>query len=211
MKLLLDFLPIICFFATFKYAESHKDLAAQIANRYLHAFVSGGPITPLEAPILLATGVVIAVTLVLMVVMKLRGQKLDKLLWINVGVVTVLGLATLWFRNEAFIKWKPTMVYWGMALIFLLSEKFTGKSVLRALMGEQMQLPEPVWRNLTLAWFGFFALMGVLNLYIAYNFSTDIWVDFKLFGGIGLMIVFVIAQGIYLGRHIKPQPEESKP
>lgn len=206
MKLLFDFLPLIFFFATYKYAAGHKDVAAEWANRYLHGLVSGGPITPAEAPILLATGVVIVVTLVLMVVMKLRGMKLDKLLWANVGIVTVLGLATLWFRNETFIKWKPTGIYWLMALVFLLSERLTGKNLLAALMGGQTDLPRFVLRRLTWAWVGFFTLMGVLNLWVAYTFSNDVWVDFKMFGGIGLMLVFVVGQALYLSRHMKEPP-----
>ena len=126
MKLLFDFLPLVFFFATYKAAENHKDQAIALANQYLGSLVRGGPITGLEAPILLATVVVIVTTLVLVAIMKIRGHKLDKLLWINVGIVTVLGVATVWFRNETFIKWKPTLIYWMMGLAFTFSERFTG-------------------------------------------------------------------------------------
>jgi intracellular septation protein len=209
MKLLLDFLPLVFFFVTYKAAESHKDQAIALANQYLGSFVRGGPITGLEAPILLATVVVIVTTLVLVAIMKLRGHQLDKLLWVNVGIVTVLGLATVWFRNETFIKWKPTLIYWMMGLAFAFSERFTGQNLLHTLVGKETDVPLPVWRRLSWAWGGFFGFMGVLNLYVAYHYSTDTWVNFKLFGSMGLMIVFVVGQGIYLSRHIKPQPPET--
>lgn len=209
MKLLLDFLPLVFFFATYKVAEGHKERAIAIANEYLGSFVRGGPITGLEAPILLATVVVIVTTLVLVAIMKLRRQKLDKLLWINVGIVTVLGLATVWFRNETFIKWKPTLIYAMMGGAFAFSERFTGQNLLYTLVGKDTDVPIEAWRRLSYVWGGFFAFMGALNLYVAYHFSTDTWVDFKLFGSLGLMAVFVVGQGIYLSRHVKPQAIET--
>ncbi|WP_374594780.1 septation protein A [Aquabacterium sp.] len=209
MKLLFDFLPLVFFFATYKAAENHKDQAIALANQYLGSLVRGGPITGLEAPILLATVVVIVTTLVLVAIMKIRGHKLDKLLWINVGIVTVLGVATVWFRNETFIKWKPTLIYWMMGLAFTFSERFTGQNLLHALVGKDTDVPLPVWRRLSWAWGGFFGFMGVLNLYVAYHYSTDTWVNFKLFGSMGLMAVFVVGQGIYLSRHIKPPAVEA--
>lgn len=209
MKLLFDFLPLVFFFATYKLSESHKEKAIALANEYLGVLVRGGPITGLEAPILLATVVVIVTTLVLVAIMKLRGHKLDKLLWANVGIVTVLGLATVWFRNETFIKWKPSLIYWMMGSAFAFSERFTGKNLLHSLVGQDTDVPIEVWRRLGWAWGGFFGFMGLLNLYVAYRFSTDIWVDFKLFGSMGLMIVFIVGQGIYLSRHVKPQPAET--
>ncbi len=209
MKLLFDFLPLVFFFATYKAAENHKDQAIALANQYLGSFVRGGPITGLEAPILLATVVVIVTTLVLVAIMKVRGHKLDKLLWVNVGIVTVLGVATVWFRNETFIKWKPTLIYWMMGLAFAFSERVTGQNLLHTLVGKDTDVPLAAWRRLSWAWGGFFGFMGVLNLYVAYHFSTDIWVNFKLFGSLGLMVVFVVGQGIYLSRHIKPQAAET--
>lgn len=209
MKLLFDFLPLVFFFATYKLSEVHKEKAIALANQYLGGLVRGGPITGLEAPILLATVVVIVTTLVLVLIMKLRGHKLDKLLWANVGIVTVLGLATVWFRNETFIKWKPTLIYWVMGTAFAFSERFTGQNLLYTLVGKETDVPLPVWQRLSWAWGGFFGFVGVLNLYVAYHYSTDVWVDFKLFGSMGLMVVFIVAQGIYLSRHVKPQAAET--
>jgi intracellular septation protein len=208
MKLLFDFLPIILFFGSFKYAENHKDWAAAFANQHFGGLVSGGVIGPDEAPVLLATLVVIAATLAQVVWLAARGKKIDLMLWVSLGLVVVLGGATVWFHNETFIKWKPTLLYWVMGASFALSQWVFGKNLLRVLLGEQLTLPEFVWKRLNLAWVSFFALMGVLNLWVAYHFSTDAWVNFKAFGGIGLMLAFTIAQGLYLGRYIEEEPQK---
>ena len=202
MKILLDFLPIFLFFGMFKYAEGNKDWAAAFATDHLGFLVSGGVVGPAEAPVLLATVVVIAATLLQVMVLLARGKKIDMMLWVSLGLVTVLGGATIYFHSETFIKWKPSVLYWVMGLAFWVSQTFFGKNLLQVLMGAQLKLPAPVWQRLSLAWIAFFTLMGVLNLYVAYNFSTASWVNFKLFGGIGLMLLFTLAQGLYLSRHV---------
>jgi intracellular septation protein len=204
MKLLLDFLPIILFFASFNLAEKNVDHAAALATDWFGFMVSGGVVGPKEAPVLLATVVVILATLAQVAYLKLRRQKVDAMLWVSLVLVTVLGGATIWFHSDTFIKWKPTGLYWAMSLAFLLSPVFAGKNLLKVFLGEQMQLPEKVWRNLNLAWVAFFAMMGVLNLWVAFNFSTSTWVNFKLFGGMGLMLLFTLAQGVYLNRYLQP-------
>ena len=203
MKLLLDFLPIILFFAAFKYAEGQKDWAAAFATEHLGFLVSGGVVGPAEAPVLLATVVVIVATLAQVAWLLLRGRKVDTMLWVSLGLVAVLGGATIWFHNETFIKWKPSVLYWTMALAFLTSQALFGKNLLKALIGQQLELPAPVWQRLNVAWVVFFSVMGLLNILVAYNFSTDTWVSFKLFGGIGLMVLFTLAQGLYLTRHLE--------
>ncbi|MFM2058229.1 MAG: hypothetical protein RLY71_2614 [Pseudomonadota bacterium] len=209
MKFLLDFLPILLFFATFNIAEKNADEAARHATDWFGFMVSGGVVGPKEAPVLLATVMVIVATLAQVAFLKLRGKKVDTMLWISLVLVTVLGGATIYFHSDTFIKWKPSVLYWVMALAFLLSPILAGKNLLRVMLGEQMQLPQLVWHRLNLAWVGFFMLMGVLNLWVAYNFSTATWVNFKLFGGMGLMLVFTIAQGIYLNRHLDhPETKE---
>ncbi len=210
MKLLFDFLPIVLFFGMFKYAENHKEWAAQFATEHLGALVSGGVVGGGEAPVLLATVVVIIATLLQVATLKLMRRKVDMMLWVSLGLVVVLGGATIWFHSENFIKWKPSVLYWFMGLAFLVSQFFFGKNLLQVLMGGQLELPAPVWRRLSLAWVAFFVLMGVLNLYVAYNYSTGTWVNFKLFGGIGLMLVFTLAQGIYISRHVAPQADEAE-
>jgi intracellular septation protein len=211
MKLLLDFLPILLFFITFKATEGNADWAAAFASEHFGMLVSGGVVGPKEAPVLLATLVVIAATVLQILVMVLRGKKVDTMLWVSLGLVVVLGGATVWFHSETFIKWKPSVLYWVMGLSFWASQALFKKNLLQALMGQQMELPAPVWQRLNFAWVAFFGLMGLLNLYVAYSFSTPTWVNFKLFGGIGLMLLFTLAQGVYLSRHMKPEPDEAEP
>jgi len=211
MKLLADFLPIILFFAAFKIAGNDKDAAAAFASEHFGFLVSGGRVGPGEAPVLLATVVVIIATLAQVLVLKLRGRRVDTMLWVSLVLVVVLGGLTIWFHSETFIKWKPTMLYWVMAATFLLGPLLFGKNLLRLLLGEQLQLPDAVWQRLNWAWVGFFAVMGALNLWVAYTFSTDTWVNFKLFGSIGLMLVFTVAQGFYLSRHLPDEPAAREP
>jgi len=211
MKLLFDFLPIILFFGTFKYAEGRKDWAARFASDHFGALVSGGVVGVGEAPVLLATLVVICATLAQVAFLLARGKKIDVMLWVSLGLVTVLGGATIWFHNENFIKWKPSVLYWVMGLAFWLSQVLFRRNLLQTLIGEQLELPVRVWQRLNFAWIAFFAFMGLLNLYVAYSFNTDTWVNFKLFGGIGLMLVFTIGQGVYISRHMKPEDEAAAP
>jgi intracellular septation protein len=176
MKILLDFLPIILFFVGIE-----------------------------GAPVLLATLVVIAATAVQIVVLLIRRQKIDLMLWMTFVLVVVLGGATVWFHNATFIKWKPSVLYWAMGLAFWISQTVFRKNLLQSLIGEQLELPAKVWQRLNFAWIAFFALMGLLNLYVAYGYSTSTWASFKAFGATGLMLVFMAAQGFYLSRHIKPE------
>ncbi len=205
MKLLLDFLPIVLFFLTFKVAEGRADAAAAFATEHFGGLVSGGVVGATEAPILLATLVVILATLAQVLFLKLRGQKVDTMLWVSLGLVTVMGGATIWFHSETFIKWKPTVLYAVMSLAFLLSPIVAGKNLLRSMLGGQIELPAFAWQRLNWAWAAFFAFMGVLNIWVAYHFSTSTWATFKAFGGMGLMLVFMVGQGFYMHRHMKPE------
>jgi intracellular septation protein len=204
MKLLFDFLPIILFFSAFKYAESHQDWAAAFATDHLGFVVAGGVIDPSQAPVLLSTVVVILATLAQVGWLVVRRKKVDLMLWVSLGLVVVLGGATIWFNNDTFIKWKPSVLYWVMGTAFLVSQLF-GKNLLRLLLGEQLVLPDTVWQRLNAMWVAFFGAMGLLNIWVAYSFSTSTWVSFKLFGGIGLMVLFTLAQGVYLSRHVKDE------
>lgn len=207
MKLLFDFLPIVLFFVVFKIAEGRPDEAAAFATEHFGALVAGGTVTASVAPVLLATLVVIVATFGQIGWLLARRKKIDTMLWVSLGLVTLLGGATVWFQNETFIKWKPSVLYWAMGLAFWLSQAMFGKNLLKVLMGGQLELPAPVWRTLNLMWISFFAFMGLLNLYVAYSFSTDAWVNFKLFGSLGLMLLFTLAQGLYLSRHMKAEDE----
>ena len=203
MKILFDFLPIALFFGMFKYAEGNKDWAAGTATDWLGFMVSGGVVGPAEAPVLLATVVVIVATLAQIVWLKLRGQKVDLMLWVSLALVTALGSATIYFHSENFIKWKPTVLYWVMGGSLLVGQLVFGKNGIKSLMGAQMSLPDAVWRRVNFSWVGFFAVMGVINLWVAFNFPTSTWVNFKLFGSMGLMLLFILAQAFFLNKHIK--------
>ena len=176
MKLLFDIFPVVLFFAAFKF---------------------GG--------IYLATGVAIAATFAQIGWVWLRKRKVDTMLWVSLVIITVFGGMTLIFHNETFIKWKPTVLYWAFAAALAGSTLFFGKNLIRSLLGEQFSMPDAVWRKLNWSWIGFFFCMGIANLAVAFllDFSTDAWVNFKLFGGIGLLLLFALAQGLVLSKYIE--------
>ena len=118
-------------------------------------------------------------------------------------MVVIFGGLTLWLHDERFIKWKPTVLYWVFAVVLLGAQLLMNKNLIRMMMKGQVELPDPIWTRLNLAWAAFFAAMGVINLYIAFNFATSTWVNFKLFGFMGLMIAFVVAQTMFLSKYIK--------
>ncbi len=201
MKLLFDLFPVILFFAAFKYSEKNPETAAD----WVAALLGSALVDAKQAPILLATVVVIAATMAQIAWVHFRHGKVDKMLWISLGLVVVFGGLTLAFQNEAFIKWKPTILYWVFAISMAFSALILKKNPMKAMLGEQLTLPDPVWNKVNLSWIVFFAIMGVLNLVIAFNFPTDTWVNFKLFGGMGLMLVFVLAQGMFLSKYIEEE------
>lgn len=203
MKLLFDLFPVILFFAVFKLAGAEPDAAQAFATHYLAFLVADGEISAKQAPILLATAVAILATLAQVLWLLMRRRHVDQMLWVSLVIIVVFGGATIYFHDEMFIKWKPTVLYWCFALALLGAQLFMRKNLIRALMGKQMSLPDPVWDKLNLAWASFFAAMGALNLYIAFNFPLELWVNFKMFGFIGLMIAFVIAQTVFLSRYLK--------
>ncbi len=210
MKLLLDFLPLALFFAAFKYADANREWAAAFATSQLGFMVAGGVVGAEEAPVLLATVVVVLATLLQVLYLKLTRQKVDAILWVSLALVVVLGALTVYFHSETFIKWKPTGLYWAMGLGFWVSARFFGTNPLKAML-KDLELPDPVWARLCQAWIAFFAAMGVLNLAVAYNFSTAAWTNFKVFGATGLMLIFTLAQGLYLSRHLPEEPQDKQP
>jgi len=204
MKLLLDFLPLVFFFATYKIAGSNADAAAAFATHWMGGWVSGGVVGPKEAPVLLATVVVIAATLLQVAWMKLNRRKIDLMLWISLAMIVVLGGLTVWYHNETFIKWKPSVAFWLMGLVFWGSQTFFHKNLLRQTLGAELDLTDKVWQRLNFAWVAYFGLMGLVNLWVVYSFSTDAWANFHTFGTSALSVVFVIGQGLYLSRHLEP-------
>jgi intracellular septation protein len=203
MKFLFDLFPVILFFAAFKVAEGKPESAAALASGLLAGF--GGGVDAAQAPILIATGVAILATFGQVGWLVLRGRKVDTMLWVSLAIIVVFGGATLLLRDETFIKWKPTVLYWLFGLTLLGSALFFRRNLIRSLMQEQVALPEPVWAQLNAAWVGFFTFMGFANLFVAYSFPTPVWVNFKLFGGMGLMLAFVVAQGVFLAKYIEEE------
>lgn len=203
MKLLFDLFPVILFFAVFKYAGAHPEAARDFGSQYLSMLVSGGEVTLQQAPILLATAVAIVATVGQVLWLLARRKPVDNMLWVSLAIIVVFGGATIWFHDEQFIKLKPTVLYWAFALALLGAQGIFRKNLIRAMMGKQLSLPDQIWTRLNLAWGLFFALMGVVNLYVAFSFPLEFWVSFKLFGFLGLMIAFVVAQSLYLSRYLK--------
>ncbi|MCL4183671.1 MAG: septation protein A [Burkholderiaceae bacterium] len=177
MKLLFDLFPVLLFFAAYKLAD-----------------------------IYVATGTAIVASIAQILWLKLRARPVEGMQWAGLAIIVVFGGMTLLLHDETFIKWKPTVLYGLFAAVLLGGRVFFGRDLIKAVMGKQLTLPEPVWQRLGLAWMGFFVAMAVLNLLVAYRFSTDVWVNFKLFGTMGLTIAFVIAQALYLGRHVQEEP-----
>lgn len=203
MKFLFDLFPVILFFGVFKWGEGNAQTAQAVGQQYLSGLVSGGEVTLTQAPILLATAIAIVATVAQIGWLLLRGKKVDTTLWLSLAIIVVFGGATIYFHNETFIKWKPTVLYWCFAAALLFSQMFLNKNLIRAMMEKQMSLPDGIWRRVNLSWVAFFLTMGLLNLYVAFNFSTDTWVNFKLFGSMGLMLVFIVAQSLMLSKYIK--------
>lgn len=200
MKFLFDLLPVILFFAAYKLGGAHPETAHALLSGWL-----GDGIAVTQAPILIATAVAIAATALQIALVWLRHRKVDTMLWVSLAIITVFGGATLFFHNPTFIKWKPTALYWLFGCVLLGSAALLHRNLIRNMLEAQIRLPDPVWGRLNLAWASFFIAMGLLNLYVAYNFSEETWVDFKLFGGIGLMLAFVLGQGFYLSRHLEEE------
>ena len=155
-----------------------------------------------------ATAAAIIATIIQATWSWVRNKKIEKMMMINLGIIIILGGATVALRDETFIKWKPTVLYWAFATILLLSNIIFQKNLIKAMMGSKMQMKDSLWNKLNLSWAGFFLFMGSLNLYVAFNFNTDMWVNFKLFGGMGLLLVFALGQAFLLAKHITPQEEE---
>jgi intracellular septation protein len=177
MKFLFDLFPVILFFIAFKLAD-----------------------------IYVATAVAIGATFIQVGWLKLRGRRVEPMLWASLAIIAVFGGATLLLQDETFIKWKPTVLYWLFGAV-LASAALFGRNLIRVMLSDQVQLPAPVWSRLNWSWIAFFAFMGAINLYVAYNYSTDNWVNFKLFGGMGLMLLFVLAQAMVLSRYVDEKDE----
>jgi intracellular septation protein len=175
-KLLFDLFPIILFFAAYKLGD-----------------------------IYVATAVAIVASIAQLGWLKARRRKIENMQWASLGIIVVFGGMTLLFQDETFIKWKPTVLYGLFAGALFVYRLMAGRNLIQMMMGKQVTLPDAIWERLNLAWSAFFAAMAALNLFVAYGFSTDVWVNFKLFGTLGLTLAFVVLQALYIGRYVEDE------
>ena len=181
MKILFDYLAILCFFIAFK-----------LTNIYT------------------ATAVAMVVFSIQILACYIMHKRVEKSHLVSLVLLLLLGGSTLLLHKEIFIKWKPSIVYWIFSIVLIASHWIGEKPIIERLMGTGMALPKPVWYKLNMAWGCFFFAMGWLNLYVIYHYSTNVWVNFKLMGTLGLIIVFCIAQAFYLSRYIKDIDTDTK-
>jgi intracellular septation protein len=182
MKIITDLFPVILFFITFK--------------------IKG---------IYAATAVAICASILQIGWVYYKNRKVEPMLWISLGIILVFGGATLLLHDEMFIKWKPSILYWITGSLLLGGELLFRKNAMRGLLGKQLTLPDSAWRTVNISWGVFFAILGFINLAVIYNFSTDAWVNFKLFGVTGLILVFTIAQGAYISSRYKLENKSQEP
>jgi intracellular septation protein len=176
MQLLFDFLPVIAFFVTYKLAD-----------------------------IFVATGVLIVAVILQTTIQWVRHRKVSSMALVSGVLVLVFGGLTLLIHDKAFIQWKVTIVNWLFACAFLTSHFVGERPLTQRIMGESITLERAVWLKLSWAWIVFFTVLGALNLYVAYNFAENIWVNFKLFGMLGLTLVFALAQAFWLASKAQPK------
>ena len=178
MKFLFDIFPVACFFAVYWFSD-----------------------------IFVSTAVAIVATLGQVAWLKLRKRRVEAMLWIGLVLIVVFGGLTLLLQDRQFIMWKPTVLYWLFSGVLAVSAACFGRNLIRSILSKEMQLPDAVWARLNWGWVGFFAFMGAANLYVAQNFSEAAWVKFKLFGGIGLMLLFVLGQAVFLSRYVEEEKQ----
>ena len=208
MKLLIDFFPIILFFVTYHQAGVITE------NTPL-----GGLFDPSQPEIIvatiLATGVAIVASFIQVGGYWLKTRAVEKMHIFSLVLITVLGGITIAFGDPAFIQWKPTVLNWVFAAAFLISQYVGKRSLVHRMMGSQISLPEAIWAKLNLSWVAFFIVSGLANIYVAFYYAIeldektrmDTWVNFKLFGLLGLTFIFVIAQALYLSKYMTPEEE----
>lgn len=179
-KIIFDFLPLILFFVALKLGD-----------------------------IYIATKVAMAATVLQIIWLKVKRQKIEASHWLNLIVIVLFGGLTIYLQDDNFIKWKPTVLYWIFALIIAGALLISNNNLIKRLMGTQITLPEPVWTKLAYSWSAFFALMGILNLFVAFSgyFTIDQWATFKVFGLTILLIAFVIGQSLVLAKYMRDEEQ----
>jgi intracellular septation protein len=173
MKFLFDFFPVLLFFLAYKFFDIYA-----------------------------ATGVAIAATVLQVAISWIRTRKVATMQLVTLAIIIVFGGLTLYLHDEQFIKWKPTVINWLFGGAFLASQIFGRQTAIERMLGANLTLPESVWRRLNLGWVIFFLSLGGANLYVMSHFDRDTWVNFKLFGMLGLTVVFIVLQSLYLSRYM---------
>jgi intracellular septation protein len=206
VKLLFDLFPVAAFFIAYRIGKSFPDESA--------AFVAAafGPVAvsatfPDLVAVIIATTIAIVATLLQVGWLLVRRQQVKPMLWLSAILIVAFGGMTIWLQNELFIKWKPSLLYWSFAAILIGGRVLFRRNLLSALLGSELPLAPAIWDRLLWMWAGFFTVLGGANLYVAYSYTTEQWVDFKTFGLIGLTFAFVLGLGVYLTRHLKEVPD----
>ncbi len=198
MKFLIDFFPVILFFIAYKFFGDLPPQWIEVANQL--PFVSISSDEPKDA-IYFATVLIIIATIIQNIVHRLVFKKLEKMHLVSLGILIAFGTLTLAFKDPLFIKWKVSIFNWVFATVIIGSQFIGRMPIVERMMSHAIAVPKKVWKQVNLSWGLFFALVGFINIYVAYNYSEDTWVDFKMFGVLGLTFVFMIAQGVYLAQH----------
>ncbi|MDR1425105.1 MAG: septation protein A [Azoarcus sp.] len=202
MKFLFDLLPVIFFFAAYWLARFFPDGSLALVRDNLGGWTNTSDIDAELAAIMIATFVTILATALQIVITWVKRHKIDRMLWATFLIVALLGGLTIVLHNERFIQWKPTVLYWLIGGVLLGSNALFRRNLMRRMLESQIRLPDVIWSRVNLAWALFFIALGVLNLYVAFHYSKDAWVNFKMFGCTALVLVFSVAQGFYLSKHI---------
>lgn len=205
MKFLYDLFPVLLFFLIYKLYGEIPAVFIDTANTVLPRTLTPGKASD---AIFLATAVAIVASFAQVSVHWLRHHRFEKMHLVSLALITVFGGATLILQDPVFIKWKPTILNWLFAAVFLISHWVGNKTLAERMMSHAITVPEAVWQRVNLGWIGFFLFAGATNLYVAYTFSEEIWVDFKLFGLMGMTLVFVIVQAFYLARYMEDEVNE---
>lgn len=203
MKLLFDLLPVIVFFGAFRVAKWFPEATLSLVAA-VFGTLAGSPDQQAEmAAVILASMSAIAASLVQISWLMARSQPVKPAVWLSAVLVVVFGGLTVWLHNEWFIKWKPTILYALFALILLAGKWIWRRNLLGSLLSQELELPGHAWDKLLFAWSAFFIALGALNLYVAYTWSTDAWVNFKTFGAMGLTLVFSVGTGVFIARYVQ--------
>lgn len=203
MKFLFDIFPVLLFFIVLKFAERDPVQAKALIDHYFAGLLSNGESAGEVAPVILATILTVVATIGQISYLLIKRIKVEALLWLSFIIMMVFGSATIYFQSPMFIKWKPSILYWCYAFAFILAQFVFKTNLLKIAMASQIKLPEAIWARLSLIWSGFFSVMGVLNLYVAYHYSTDTWANIKLISVVAIMPAFVLAQSVYLSKYIE--------